>query len=69
MLQERSNITASFAEHLKFREQMPFVYTLWVNIDKSKFKKTRIRTLNISKMLYTRCSVNETILLLLSRNT
>ena len=35
-LHEKGNTTASFVEHLKFLEQMPFIHALWVNSDKSK---------------------------------
>ena len=35
-LKERNNITASFAEHLKFQEKMIFIHTLWVYSGKSK---------------------------------
>ena len=33
---ERSNITASFVQDLKFKKKKTFTYALWVNSDKSK---------------------------------
>ena len=36
VLHERSNITASFAQDLKFKKKKTFTYALWVNSDKSK---------------------------------
>ena len=36
VLNERSNITASFAEHLKFREKLTFIYALSANTGKLK---------------------------------
>ena len=58
MLHERSNITASFAEHLKFKEKLTFSPVLWINCGKLK-KKTRIKKLNILKLLYTGCLTKE----------
>ena len=36
VLYERSNITASFGEHLKFQEKITFIEVFWVNSGKSK---------------------------------
>ena len=36
VLYERSNITTSFAEHLKFQEKLTFTYELCVNSGKLK---------------------------------
>ena len=36
VLHEKSNISASFEEHLKFQEKLIFTYALWVNCGKSK---------------------------------
>ena len=36
MLNERSNITASFTEPLIFQEKVTFPHALWVNSSKSK---------------------------------
>ena len=58
--QKRSNITASFAKHLKFQESMSFIHILWVNSEKSN-KTIRIRKLCILKILYTGCSKGEAI--------
>ena len=41
VLHQRTNKTASFAEHLKFQEYMTFIHTLWVNSGKSKIKKLK----------------------------
>ena len=68
MLPERSNITASFAEHLEVHENLTLTHALWINNDKSN-KTTRIRTTYFLKMLYTGCSMEEVITLLLSRST
>ena len=38
---QRSNISASFTEHLKVQEKMTFIHALWVNTNKSKQKITR----------------------------
>ena len=40
MLNERRNITASFAEHLKSQGKLTFTYLLRINSGKSKLKKT-----------------------------
>ena len=56
MLQERSNITASFTEHVKFQKKESFYNTLgeeW----QIKVKKTRVRRSDTLKMLY-RCKCN-----------
>ena len=68
MLHERSNITGSFAECLEVHENLTFPHAFWINSDKSN-KATRIRTTYILKMLYTGCSTNEAISLLLSWST
>ena len=68
MLHERSNITASIAERLEDPESLTFPHALWINSDKSN-KTTRIKTLYILEMLYTGCSANVAISLLLSRST
>ena len=60
VLHERSNITASFVEHLEFHENLTFPHGLWINNDKSN-KTTRIKTTYILKMLYTGCSTKEAI--------
>ena len=36
VLHERSNIAASFTEHLKVQEKMTFTHALFVNSSKSK---------------------------------
>ena len=36
VLHERNNITASFAEHLKFQEKLTFTHVLWINCSKLK---------------------------------
>ena len=38
MPHERSNITASFAEHLKFQEKSTFTHALWLNSGKLEQK-------------------------------
>ena len=40
VLRERKNITAPFAEHLKFQKQIKktFTHSFWVNSDESKEK-------------------------------
>ena len=68
MLHERSNITASFAEHLEVQENLTLTHALWINNDKSN-RTTRIRTTYLLKMLHTDCSTKEVIALLLSRST
>ena len=40
---QRSNISASFTEHLKVQEKITFIHALWVNTNKSKQKITRKR--------------------------
>ena len=35
VLHERSNITASFAEHLEVSENLTFTHALWINSGKS----------------------------------
>ena len=42
VLRERSNITVSFAEHLKFQETMTSTHSIWVNSDKSKENQLEI---------------------------
>ena len=42
VLRERSNITASFAKHLKFQEKMTSTHSLWVNSGKSKEKQLEL---------------------------
>ena len=63
-----SNITAPFAEHLKFQDQMTFMEAFWVNSGTPKHKKNRISTLCILKLLHTGCSTKDAITLLLSRS-
>ena len=36
VLHERSNITASFVEHLEFQEKLTFTDAFWINSGKSK---------------------------------
>ena len=36
VLHERSNITTSYAENLKFQEKLTFTYVIWVNSGKLK---------------------------------
>ena len=38
VLYERSNITASFGDYLKYLESMTFTYTVWARHSKSKLK-------------------------------
>ena len=68
MLHERSNITASFVEHLEVHANLTLTHAFWINNDKSN-KTTRIRTTYLLKMLYTGCSMKEVITLLLSWST
>ena len=42
VLRERSNMTVSFAKHLKFQEKMTSTDSRWVNCDKSKEKQLEI---------------------------
>ena len=42
VLRERSNMTVSFAKHLKFQEKMTSTHSRWVNSDKSKEKQLEI---------------------------
>ena len=71
MLHERSNITAPFAEHLKFSEKITFAEVFLVKRGKKKRKKrkSKIKTLYIFTLLNTGCFTNEVIPLLLSRST
>ena len=70
MLQERSNNTVSFVEHLKFQEKLAFADSLCINCSQfKKKKKTELRTLYILKLLHTGCSTKEAISLLLSWST
>ena len=68
MSYEKSKITASFAEYLKHPEEMTFPEAFWVKRGKTKQKKLNQYRLCILKMLYTGCSTEEAISLLLSRN-
>ena len=38
VLHERSNNTASLAEHLKFPERLAFAYAVWINCSQLKLK-------------------------------
>ena len=42
VLHERSNITASFEEHLKFQERLTFAHALWINSGKSNEKQPEL---------------------------
>ena len=67
VLHERSSNTASFVEHLKFQNIHFYIYFVWMMANQNK--KTKIRTLYILKMLYTRCATEEAISLLPARST
>ena len=75
VLHERSNITASFPEHLKFREQMSFItYTLskWFLILVVVFGLSLFTQSVCIKGIYSRnfgCSAKEAVILLLSQST
>ena len=43
VLQERSNNTVSFPDHLKFEEMLLFADALWINCSKLKLKKLESR--------------------------
>ena len=67
VLHERSSNNASFVEHLKFQNIHFYIYFVWMMANQNK--KTKIMTLYILKMLYTRCATEEAISLLPARST
>ena len=69
VLNERSNITDTFAEHLEFPEKKTFYTFTLVQAFQNKINKTRIRSLQIFKLLFTRFSTKDAISLLLSEST
>ena len=46
---ERSNITAYFAEQLKFQKQVTFTHALWMNSTKWKWEKLKLGHCTSSK--------------------
>ena len=52
VLHERSNDTASFAEHLKFPEQMTLAEVFWVKRGKTKQKKQNKDTIHFQIAKY-----------------
>ena len=54
VLHERSNITTSFTEHLKFqqRQKKIFTYLLWINCSKLKYKNYNQDILYIENVIY-----------------
>ena len=52
MLQERSNKTASFAEHLKFQEKSTFADALWITCSKLKSKNKNQDTIHFEIATY-----------------
>ena len=69
VLHERSSITASFTEHLKFLEILTFTYMHFQLIVANKNKRNRMSTFYILKALYTVCSMNKAISLFPSWST
>ena len=41
VLHEKSDLTASFTEHLIFQKKVPFPHALWENIGKSQWEKLK----------------------------
>ena len=52
MLHERSNITASFAEHIKFPEKLTFTHDRWINSGKSKQKTLNHGIIHLEIAIY-----------------
>ena len=69
VLHKRSNIVVSFLKHIKLQNINYFRTCSLGRSRQMKMKTLVSKTLNILKLLYTRCSEKDVITLLLSRST